>query len=123
MLARRAPRELEDGHVRAPDEKQKRDRPEQQGQRGSETLHKLFIEALYANAKLLGEMSRGLLGELLEHTLQLGIGRGVSDPWLQSDECTVSGVGVVGDLQREVHVGIVPGEAGRKDADDSVVLV
>ena len=38
-----------------------------------------FVEAFHANAKLLGEVGGGFLGELLKQGLQLGVGGGVCD--------------------------------------------
>src|ERR1700681_204065 len=89
----------------------------------AEVLDKLLVEAFHANSKLLGEVAGRFLGELFQQGLQLGICRGVSDSRLQFEERAVSRVRVVGDLEWEIHIGVIPGEARREDSDYCVVLM
>src|SRR5258708_30091845 len=89
----------------------------------SELFHVPFVDAFYAHAELFGEMRGSFFGELLEQRLQLGVGGGERDAGLQFDQRAVIGARVAGDFQREIHVGVIPGEARGQNTDDRIVLV
>ena len=70
-----------------------------------------------------GEVLGGLLGKLLDEGLKGGLGRCVADAGLEADADVEPAVEVLGNLLRDVDIGVVPGETRRRDTDDGVVLV
>src|ERR1700728_993731 len=86
-------------------------------------FHESVIEALHAHAKRLWIMTGSLFSELLNQGLQLGVRRGVGDSRLQPDKGAEGNARIVGDLEREVDIGVFPSEARRQDSNNRVVLM
>src|SRR5260370_29472325 len=121
MLPGRATCQQQDRNVSASDEKQQRNRTKKQEERLAQVLHELLVEPSYVYPKLLGEMVRGLLGELFQQGLQLAVCRLESDSRLQLEQRAVSNAGGVGDLQRNVHIVVIPSETRRQHPDHRAV--
>src|ERR1051326_616306 len=123
MLAGCTSGQQQDRHVRASDLEQQRHCAKQKEERLAKVLDILLVETSHVDAEFLGEMVRRLFGELLQQRLQLSIRRCECNSRLQLKQRAVSYVAIIGELQRDVHIGVVPGETRRQYSHNRVVLV
>jgi hypothetical protein len=66
---------------------------------------------------------RRVLGELFEKRLKLGIRSRVGDSGAQADARLKSNIGIVGELEGEIDVGVGDSETRGHDAHDGVIFV
>src|SRR6266702_2050264 len=68
------------------------------------------------------KMLRRFFPELVDDWLQGGISLRVTHAGLEANACVKAFDLVLGDLQRQIHIAIAPGEARAGYTDDGVVL-
>ena len=124
VLARRAAGEKQDRNISTSDDEQQGYGTEEQIERATKLLNKIFIQSDDMELKLRnGEMLRSFFGELLDEGLEGGVGGFMGNSGLQSKSDIVGLDGILRNFQREVDVAVVPSEARGGDTDDGVVLV
>ena len=104
----------QDRDLRASHQKQQRNRAEKQKERLAQVLDVSFVDSFHVNSELLWKMFRRLFRELFENGLQFGVRGLEGDAGFQLDERAIRKCRIVGELQRDVDIGVVPGKTRRQ---------
>jgi hypothetical protein len=117
-------RQQKNRDIAAADEEQQGDGAEEQVERAAQLLHEIVVDAADTKPQFLRrKVSGGFLGELLNQRLQGGVSLGMAYTRLETNFSEISENLILGDLQREVDIAVVPRKARKGYADDGVGFV